>query len=67
MERNQQTKPSTLAHADAALYRQVLNQKLRLAFIAGAEERARHTMGRPLSADELRRVLCRYPGDLPER
>ncbi len=47
--------------------RRELNRRLRMAFIAGAEERSRHELGRPLTADELRRVLARYPGDLPER
>jgi len=44
-----------------------LNRRLRVAFIAGAEERSRETVGRGLSEEELRRVLRRYPGDLPER
>lgn len=44
-----------------------LNRRLRLAFIQGAEERSRLEHGRALTADELRRVLRRYPGDLPER
>ena len=44
-----------------------LNRRLRLAFIQGAEERSRLEQGRGLTADELRRVLRRYPGDLPER
>jgi len=52
---------------DADTYWHTLNRKLRLAFIAGAEERSRREVGRPLTADELRRVLLRYPGDLPER
>jgi hypothetical protein len=44
-----------------------LNRRLRVAFIAGAEERSRETVGRGLSEEELRRVLRRYPGDVPER
>jgi hypothetical protein len=44
-----------------------LNRRLRLAFLAGAEERSVREHGRGLTADELRRVLRRYPGDLPER
>jgi len=44
-----------------------LNRRLRVAFIAGAEERSRETVGRGLSEEELGRVLRRYPGDLPER
>jgi hypothetical protein len=57
-------------HADAnthAARRRELNQRLRLAFIAGAEERSRRTVGRGLTDDELRRVICRYPGDLTGR
>ena len=44
-----------------------LNRKLRRAFIEGAEERSRRELGRGLAAEELRRILRRYPGDLPER
>jgi hypothetical protein len=44
-----------------------LNRRLRLAFIAGAEERSRESVGRGLSEEELERVLRRYPGDVPER
>ena len=44
-----------------------LNRRLQLAFIQGAEERSRGATGRGLTADELRRVLRQYPGDLPER
>jgi len=44
-----------------------LNRRLRVAFIAGAEERSRRELGRGLSEEELERVLRRYPGDLPKR
>jgi hypothetical protein len=44
-----------------------LNRRLRIAFIAGAEERSRRELGRGLSEEELERVLRRYPGDLPRR
>ena len=44
-----------------------LNRRLRVAFIAGAEERSRRELGRGLSEEELERVLRRYPGDLPRR
>lgn len=44
-----------------------LNRKLRLAFIEGAEKRSRRALGRGLSAEELERVVKRYPGDVPER
>jgi hypothetical protein len=41
-----------------------LNERLRPAFIAGAEEDSRRRLGRGLSRDELERVLRRYPGDV---
>jgi hypothetical protein len=44
-----------------------LNQRLRAAFIEGAEEDSRRRLGRGLTAEELERVLRQYPGDLPER
>jgi hypothetical protein len=44
-----------------------LNLRLRQAFIDGAEERSRRDLGRGLTAEELERVLRRYPGDIPER
>ena len=52
---------------ESAARRRELNRKLRRAFIEGAEERSRGELGRGLTEDELRRVLRRYPGDLPER
>ena len=53
--------------AATAQERRDLNRRLRIAFIAGAEERSQRELGRPLTADEFRRILARYPGDLPER
>jgi hypothetical protein len=47
--------------------RRELNQRMRLAFVEGAEERSRREAGRGLTDEELRRVLRRYPGDLPDR
>jgi hypothetical protein len=42
-----------------------LNQRLRQAFIEGAEADSRRRLGRGLTAEEeLERVLRRYPGDL---
>lgn len=35
----------------------------RAAFLQGAEEHSLATFGRPLTRDELERVLKRYPGD----
>jgi hypothetical protein len=46
--------------------RDQLNQRLRQAFIEGAEEDSRRRLGRGLTAEELGRVLRHYPGDLPE-
>jgi len=33
-------------------------------FLAGAERESRRRLGRPLTAEELVRVLRRYPGDI---
>jgi len=44
-----------------------LNRRLRVAFIAGAEEQSRREAGRGLTEQELERVLRRNPGDLPKR
>ena len=52
---------------DSASRRSALNRRLRIAFIAGAEEQSRREAGRGLSEEELERVLRRYPGDLPGR
>ncbi len=49
------------------LRRSELSRKLRRAFLEGAEERSQREFGRGLTADELRRILRRYPGDVPER
>jgi hypothetical protein len=47
--------------------RRALNVKLRAAFVAGAEEHSRETVGRSLTSEELTRVLRRYPGDVGQR
>jgi len=44
-----------------------LNQRLRQAFIEGAEEDSWRRLGRGLTAEELERALRRYPGDVGER
>jgi hypothetical protein len=44
--------------------RERLRQRFRTEFIAGAEEDSRRRLGRPLTHDELVRVLRRYPGAL---
>ena len=43
--------------------RRRLNERLRAEYIAGAEEEWRMRTGRPMTAEELERVLRRYPGD----
>ena len=44
----------------------LLNERLRAEFIAGAEAEWRKRTGRPMTREELVRVLRRYLGDLPE-
>ena len=44
-----------------------LNQRLRQAFIEGAEQDSRLRLGRGLTAEELERVLRHYPGDIGPR
>jgi hypothetical protein len=41
-----------------------INLRLRAEFIAGAEEEWAKGNGRPMTAEELERVLRRYPGDV---
>ena len=51
------------AHPDeAANRRHQLNERLRAEFVAGAEEEWRKRTGRPMTAEELERVLRRHPG-----
>jgi hypothetical protein len=49
---------------DAADWQRRMNLRLRAEFIAGAEEEWRKRTGRPMTAEELERVLRRYPGDV---
>jgi hypothetical protein len=44
--------------------RQRLRERLRAEYIAGAEEETRRRTGRPMTAEELERVLRRYPGNV---
>jgi hypothetical protein len=44
--------------------RKNLNERLRAAFIAGAEEDSRRRLGRGLTLGELERVLRRHPGNV---
>ncbi len=40
------------------------SERLRAEFIAGAEEEWRRRAGRAMTAEELERLLRRYPGDV---
>jgi hypothetical protein len=44
-----------------------MNRHLRQSFIDGVEVDAWRRLGRGLTAEELERVLRRYPGDIGER
>ncbi len=44
-----------------------LNERLRQAFLEGAEEDSRRRLGRGLTEKELERVLRHYPGDVEQR
>jgi hypothetical protein len=57
--------PATPAGDDFRRHREELNEILRAAFLAGAEERSLKAKGRGLTEDELAAVIERYPGDLP--
>jgi hypothetical protein len=41
-----------------------MNVRLGAEFMTGAEEESRRRSGRPMTAEELERVLRRYPGDI---
>jgi hypothetical protein len=49
---------------DPADWQRKMNLRLRIEFIAGAEEENRRRTGQPMTAEALERVLRRYPGDL---
>ena len=49
---------------DPADWQRHVNIRLRAEFTAGAEEEWRKRTGRPMTAEELERVLRRYPGDV---
>jgi hypothetical protein len=44
--------------------RQRFKERARMEYIAGAKDDWRRRMGRPMTAEELERVLRRYPGDI---
>jgi DNA invertase Pin-like site-specific DNA recombinase len=43
--------------------RELLSERIRAAFLAGAEEYSWRRLGRGLTRDELERVQRRYPGN----
>jgi hypothetical protein len=49
---------------DPADWQRHMNLRLRIEFIAGAEEERRGRIGRPMTAVDLERALRRYPGDI---
>jgi hypothetical protein len=51
---------------DGAERRNKLNRKLRTAFLKGAEEHSRRSLGRGLTAEKIDRVIRRYPGDVAD-
>jgi hypothetical protein len=46
------------------LRREQLRIRLRIEWLAGAEEEHRRRTGRPMMAEELARVQRQYPGDI---
>ena len=44
--------------------RQRFKERARMEYVAGAEEDWRKRTGRQMTAEELQRVLRRYPGDM---
>jgi hypothetical protein len=62
MSERGQSAPSDQVRQQARLHR--LNEHLRVEWIAGAEDAWRPRTGRPATAEELERVLRRYPGDV---
>ena len=49
---------------DPADWRRQMDRRLPAEFIAGAEEEWQKRTGRPMTAEELARILRRYPGDV---
>ena len=56
--------PERLGVAATRLRRERLRVRLRIEWLAAAEEEHRRRTGRPMTAEELERVLRRYPGDV---
>lgn len=47
-------------------HRPELTWRVRLAFVAGAEDRSWQAVGRGLTDEELQRVIGRYAGDVAQ-
>jgi hypothetical protein len=47
--------------------RQRFKERARLEYLAGAEEDWRRKTGRQMTAEELERVIRRYPGDAADQ
>jgi hypothetical protein len=56
--------PERLGLAATRLRRERLRVRLRIEWLAGAEEEHRRRTGRPMTSEELEQVLRRYPGDI---
>lgn len=57
--------PDTQSQRQFRERRQDLNQRLRAAFLAGAERASRRATGRGLIEDEMLSLMPEYPADLP--
>ena len=64
MERDSQPEHMRTVYDADAEWRRRLNERLRLEFIAGAEEDCRERLGRGLTREELESVLRRYRDDV---
>ena len=56
--------PERLGPAATRLRREHLRIRLRIEWLAGAVEEHRRRTGRPMTAEELERVIRQYPGDI---
>jgi hypothetical protein len=61
------SQPAEQRRAEFAAHRRELNRKLKMAFLAGAEERSRAEHGRGLTEQELLRITWDYPGTCQRR
>ena len=64
VEREPQPEQIRAVYDADAEWRRRLNERLRMEFIAGAEEDCRERLGRGLTREELESVLRRYRDDV---